>query len=390
MTDDRLTYEDSGVDYDRIDPLKVLAQKAARTTGANLESAGANEVAASRGESAYVVDIGDAYLASITECLGTKALVADAMREVSEDAEVSKDAEVSGDAEGPVVSGRTWYDHIAQDTIATAVNDLVTVGARPLSIHAYWAAGSSDWFDDAARMNDLVAGWKVACDVLGVAWGGGETPCLTGVVEAGAIDLAASCVGIIRPKSRLTLGDDLSAGDAIILLESSGIHANGLTLARKLAERLPDGYATAMADGRGYGEALLDPTVLYPPVTEAAFQAGIDLHYIANITGHGWRKLMRHPGDFTYRITEVPPVPEVLRFVVDETRETPEEAYGSLNMGAGFALFVPPGDAEEAVACAESCGVRAWHAGVVEDGPRQVVIEPLGVTLAGESLALRG
>ena len=121
-------------------------------------------------------------------------------------------------------------------------------------------------------MNDLVSGWKTACDVLGVAWGGGETPCLTGVVEESAIDLAVSCVGIIRPKSRLTLGENLAAGDAIILLESSGIHANGLTLARKLAERLPDGYATVMADGRRYGEALLDPTLLYPPVTEAAFR----------------------------------------------------------------------------------------------------------------------
>ncbi len=376
MIEDRLTYEDSGVDYDRIDPLKVLAQKAARTTGSNLEGTGAREVAASRGESAYVVDIGDAFIASITECLGTKALVADAVRELS-----------GGSTE---VSDRTRYDHIAQDTIATAVNDIVTVGARPLSIHAYWAAGSSDWFDDHARMNDLVSGWKAACDFLGVAWGGGETPCLTGVVEEGAIDLAASCVGIIRPKSRLTLGEDLVAGDAIILLESSGIHANGLTLARKLAERLPDGYATTMADGRGYGEALLDPTVLYPPVTESAFEAGIDLHYIANVTGHGWRKLMRHPGSFTYRITEVPPVPLVLRFIVDESRQTPEEAYGSLNMGAGFALFVPSGDAEKAVACSEQCGVRAWVAGVVENGPRQVVIEPSGVTLAGESLALRG
>ena len=382
---DRLTYEDSGVDYDRIDPLKVLAQQAARATGANLERAGVREVAASRGESAYVVDIGDAYLASITECLGTKALVADAMREARAKSGVSR-------VSGPPVSkapGRTWYDHIAQDTIATAVNDLVTVGARPLSIHAYWAAGSSDWFDDTERMNDLVDGWKAACDVLGVAWGGGETPCLTGVVEEDAIDLAASCVGIIRPKSRLTLGEDLAAGDAIVLLESSGIHANGLTLARKLSERLPEGYATVMPGGRTYGEALLDPTVLYPPVTEAAFEAGVGLRYIANITGHGWRKIMRHPGRFTYRITEVPPVPEVLRFMVDETRQTAEEAYGSLNMGAGFALFVRPEDGDAAVACAEAQGIRAWITGVVEDGPRQVVIEPLGVSLSGDSLALR-
>ena len=392
MTDDRLTYEDAGVDYDRIDPLKVLAQKAARTTGANLDRAGTREVAASRGESAYVVDIGDAYMASITECLGTKALVADALRDMaraSEASGASEESEESGASEASVAPRRTWYDHIAQDTIATAVNDLVTVGARPLSIHAYWAAGSSDWFDDVDRMNDLVEGWKAACDVLGVAWGGGETPCLTGVVEEGAIDLAASCVGIIRPKSRLTLGEDLAAGDAIILLESSGIHANGLTLARKLSERLPKGYATPLPGGRTYGEALLDPTVLYPPVTEAAFRAGIGLRYIANITGHGWRKVMRHPGRFTYRITEVPPVPEVLKFMVDETQQTAEEAYGSLNMGAGFALFVRPEEGAAAVACAEAEGVRAWVAGVVEDGPRQVVIEPLGVTLAGESLALR-
>ena len=381
-----LTYEDSGVDYDRIDPLKVLAQQAARATGANLQGAGVREVAASRGESAYVVDIGDAYLASITECLGTKALVADAMRDVPAVSGVPGPPEMS---EISKASGRTWYDHIAQDTIATAVNDIITVGARPLSIHAYWAAGSSDWFDDTERMNDLVDGWKAACDVLGVAWGGGETPCLTGVVEEGAIDLAASCVGIIRPKSRLTLGEDLAAGDAIVLLESNGIHANGLTLARKLAERLPQGYATLMPGGRMYGEALLDPTVLYPPVTEAAFEAGIGLRYIANVTGHGWRKIMRHPGRFSYRITEVPPVPKVLQFMVDETRQTAEEAYGSLNMGAGFALFVRPEDGEAVVACAEAKGVRAWVAGVVEDGPRQVVIDPLDVTLAGESLALR-
>ena len=75
--------------------------------------------------------------------------------------------------------------------------------------------------------------------------------------------------------------------------------------------------------------------------------------------------------------------------MVDETRQTAEEAYGSLNMGAGFALFVRPEDGDAAVACAEAQGIRAWVAGVVEDGPRQVVIEPLGVSLSGESLALR-
>ncbi|MBM3262632.1 MAG: phosphoribosylformylglycinamidine cyclo-ligase, partial [candidate division Zixibacteria bacterium] len=235
----KLTYEQSGVDYAKIDPLKVMAQRAARATAHNLIDAGVCEVGASRGESAYVMDIGDCYIACIAECLGTKALVADAMRQVT---------------------GKTYYDLIAQDTIAMAVNDLITVGARPLSIHAYWAAGGALWFDDKTRMRDLVTGWQNACDKAGVAWGGGETPSLSGVIEPGAIDLAASCTGIVRPKTRLTLGERLQPGDVIVLLESSGIHANGITLARKAADSLPDGYATLLPDGRLYGEALLDPT----------------------------------------------------------------------------------------------------------------------------------
>jgi phosphoribosylformylglycinamidine cyclo-ligase len=70
--------------------------------------------------------------------------------------------------------------------------------------------------------------------------------------------------------------------------------------------------------------------------------AGIAPHYCANITGHGWRKLLRHPGRFTYRIHTVPPVPPVLSFIQQQAGQDDREAYGTLNMGAGFALFVPP------------------------------------------------
>ncbi len=370
----KLTYEQAGVDYGRIDPLKVMAQKAARETAGNLLAVRFAEVAASRGESAYVIDAGDFYLASVTECLGTKALVADEMRRVTD----------KGAA--PL---RSYYDAIAQDTIAMAVNDVITVGARPLCIHAYWAVGSADWFDDEQRMRDLVEGWQRTCNAIGVAWGGGETPSLEGVVEEGAIDLAASCVGIIRPKERLTLGRDLRPGDAIILLESSSIHANGVTLARKLAARLPQGYTTPISDGRLYGEALLAPTIIYSPITEALFTAGVTIRYMANITGHGWRKLMRHPGAFTYRITQLPPVPAVLQFIVEQACLTPQEAYSSLNMGAGFAVFVPPQDAGKAIEIAVRRGVQAYHAGTVEEGKKQVVIEPLEVVFEEKSLELR-
>ena len=366
-----LDYSSAGVDYDLIDPLKVAAQRAAASTARHLDGHGFSEVEASRGESAYVVDVGPFYLASIVECLGSKALVADTMASLT---------------------GRTAYASIAQDTIAMAVNDLITVGATPLVVQAYWAAGGSEWFADAERASALTAGWKRACDQCGVSWGGGETPALGGIVEAGRIDLAASCTGIVSPKERLSLGERLAAGDAIVLLASSGIHANGLSLARRVAERLPQGYMTplpASAMPITFGEALLEPTVLYSPVTEALAKAGVRVHYAANITGHGWRKLMRHRSEFTYRMHSVPDVPPVLRFLQSQAQMSHREAYGTFNMGAGFALFVAPESAEAAVAVARKTGIDAWVAGAVETGEKRVVIEPLRVEYEGSELGLR-
>ncbi|MFP5399992.1 MAG: AIR synthase-related protein [Gammaproteobacteria bacterium] len=367
-SDTALTYHESGVDYDLIDPLKVAAQRAAAATAANLAAHGVAEVAASRGESAYVVDVGPFLLASIVECLGSKALVADEMARLT---------------------GRSHYDAIAQDTIAMAVNDLITVGATPLVVQAYWAAGGSDWFADAQRAQALVDGWKRACDACGVAWGGGETPALAGIVEPGRIDLAASCTGIVQPKSRLSVGDRLAPGDAIVLLASSGIHANGLTLARKLVERLPQGYLSAVTPTLNFGDALLVPTPLYAPVTEALAHAGIDVHYAANVTGHGWRKLMRHPGAFTYRMHALPEVPAVLRFIQQHARLDDREAYGTFNMGAGFALYVAEADAQRCVDVARAQGHEAWIAGRVEAGDKRVLIEPLGLVFGADELQLR-
>ncbi len=365
---DTLSYDQAGVNYDLIDPLKVTAQRAAAATAANMGAHGFKEVTASRGESAYVLDVGPFYLASIVECLGSKTLVADEMAKLT---------------------GKSYYDGIAQDTIAMAINDLITVGATPLVVQAYWAAGGSDWFGDAQRAQALVAGWKKACDICGVAWGGGETPALAGIVEEGRIDLAASCTGLINPKERLSVGDNLAAGDAIVLLASSGIHANGLSLARKLVERLPDGYLSEVSPGLTYGDALLAPTILYSPVTEALYKAGIAPKYCANITGHGWRKLLRHPSEFTYRIKAVPPVTPVLRFIQQHAKQDDREAYSTFNMGAGFAIFVKPEEAQRTVEVARACGIDALVAGQVEAGAKQLIIEPISVIFGSEDLQLR-
>ena len=362
------TYAQSGVDYSAMDPIKVLAQKAAAGTAPNLAGHGAGEVSASRGESAYVWEEPDAYRALVIEGLGTKNLVADNMRHVT---------------------GHTYYDSIAQDTIAMVVNDLVVVGALPQVVNAYFAIGDSNWMKDEERARDLINGWAVACDKIGATWGGGETPTLKGIINPDTIDLGGSAIGIINPKERLVLGDKLSDGDVIVLIESSGIHANGISFVRKMAEDTPGIYEEKLSDGRMFGDAILTPTHLYVDFVKQLMEAKTDLHYMVNITGHGWRKLMRATKDFTYRITAIPtPQPEFM-FMQQATGTSDEEMWGNFNMGAGFAVYVPESDAQKVVATAEQCGFTALIAGKVEAGPKQVIIEPKNITFKGDTLEVR-
>lgn len=363
-----LSYTDSGVDYGSLDPVKVAAQRAAASTAGALGRFGLAEVGASRGESAYVWEEPDAYRAFVVEGLGTKTLVGDAVRRLT---------------------GKTYYDALARDTVAMIVNDVIVVGAEPQVVTAYWAVGASSWFDDRARAADLVRGWTEACVESGAAWGGGETPALAGVIAPETIDLGGACVGVVQPKSRLVLGDRLAPGDAIVLLGSSGIHANGVTLARAIADRLSAGYATDLGDGTTYGEALLEPTVLYPRVVRAVFEAGVDVHYLVNVTGHGWRKLMRARRELRYVMHALPPVPPLFRFMMERGGVAAAEAYATWNMGAGFAVFVPERHVEHVARAAAAHGVSAWDAGRVADGPREVVLEPLGLRYAGDALAIR-
>ncbi|MEK7633634.1 MAG: AIR synthase-related protein [Patescibacteria group bacterium] len=363
----KLTYKKSGVNYKTIDYLKRIAQASGEKTVNNL-TLNYKEVSQSRGESAHVVNAGEYYFASVIEGLGTKSLVADEMYKLT---------------------GKTYYDSLAYDTVAMIVNDLITVGAKPLTVMAYWAAGSSDWFKDKKRIDDLVTGWTKASNDSGVVWGGGETPVLSEIINKDAIDLAGSCFGIINPKKNLCLGEKLQTGDRIILFESSGVHANGLTLARKIAESLPKGYLTKIDEEKTYGEALLIPTVIYAKLIEDLLKNNIDIHYMVNITGHGWRKLMRHKKDLTYRITDLPPVPEILKFIVKQGKLDDKEAYGNLNMGAGFAIFVPAKEVSQVLNMTKKLEVKAYNAGVVEMGEKKVIIEPKNIIFEKQSLQVR-
>jgi phosphoribosylformylglycinamidine cyclo-ligase len=366
---ERMTYAGSGVDYGALDPFKRRAQLAGRSTADVIRRLGVAEVEMSRGESAYLVETPDSYLAHVEEGLGTKNLVADAMYRL--------------------VPARSYYDHIAQDTVAMIVNDMVTVGALPLAVAMHLGVGSSDWFKDERRTTDLVDGWKKACELARCAWGGGETPTLSGIVDPNTAVVAGSAIGMVRPKGRLIRGN-VEHGDAIVLFESSGIHANGLTLARAIAARAPNGFLTPLRDGRTYGEALLDPTHIYVGIIEDCLNRGVDIHYAVNVTGHGWRKLMRAPDPFAYIIEDIPSPQPVFEFMQSIGGVDDAEAYGNLNMGAGFAIYVPEKDVAVVLDVAQAFSFHALRGGHVErSATKRVVITPKGLEYSADTLGVR-
>jgi phosphoribosylformylglycinamidine cyclo-ligase len=367
MTAESANYKAAGVDYDALDGGKRMAMARALATSPLLAARGGRALDASRGEPAFVFDFGGRTLAFVMEGLGTKSIVA---RHVLERHDLDRFADV------------------AYDTVAAILNDLSCVGALPLVVNAYFATGASEWYAQVERSAALLEGWQRACRDAGCVWGGGESPSLSGLVNAEDIELAGAAVGAVPEGRSAILGEELRPRDEIVLVASSGLHANGASLARLMAERLPDGYLTPLPSGRTLGEALLDPTTMYVPLIEALLESEIPVSYLSHITGHGLLKLMRPTKPLTYRISALPPVPEVLAFLVAQAGLAPHEAYSTFNMGSGYAVYCPSGTGARVVAMAAEMGLQALVAGSVEEGPRQVVLEPIAVHYSGDELEL--
>jgi phosphoribosylformylglycinamidine cyclo-ligase len=270
------------------------------------------------------------------------------------------------------------------------VNDMITLGALPLSMAMHLAVGSSDWFKNERRVDDLIKGWKEACNLAGCIWGGGETPTLKDIILPQASVISGSALGIIKPKKRIFSPEKISHGDAIVMIGSSGIHANGLTLARKIASSLKDGYLHRLKSGRTFGQVLLDPTPIYVPLIEEMQNCGLPIHYAINITGHGWRKLMRAKQPFNYIVERICEPQEIFSFILEQAKMDDTEAYGNFNMGAGFALLVPELYVPAVLGIARSRNHVAWVAGFVEASlEKKVVIKPKNIEFSQRDLAVR-
>lgn len=342
--------------------------QAALSTVDCLMGTGFKEITSSRGESVYLLQNRSMILAFVVEGLGT-------LNKVAEDYFA--------------LTGISFMDSIHRANLATILNDLAVCGARPLVVNGFMAVGDEEYFSDPSIQADSVEGWVGGCLDAQCVAGGGETQKLRDIVVPKSAVLAGAALGIIKPKRRRIRGN-VCAGDVLIMADSSGVHANGVTMVRDIAAALPDGYLTQMPSGFDFGTALLAPKhVLYGPLIQAALDEEIQIHYVSNITGHGWMKVMRLNKAFTYIIEEVPEIPELFRFIQEKSGASDKKMFQTFNMKCGCMFAVAQHHAQLFLDLMKRKGYGGSVVGYVEEGPRQVKIPSLDITFENEDYNVR-
>jgi phosphoribosylformylglycinamidine cyclo-ligase len=253
------------------------------------------------------------------------------------------------------------HDTIGIDLVAMCVNDIVVQGAEPLFFLDYFATGRLD--DDVAHA--VVSGVAEGCRQAGAALIGGETAEMPGMYADGHYDLAGFCVGVVE-KSAIIDGSKVQAGDAIIGIASSGLHANGFSLLRKILEISDAALSTPFGEST-LGKTLLQPTRVYArSIVELLRDEPV--HAIAHITGGGLTEnLPRVLPEFTRATLHADawPRPEIFRWIEVTGGVDPSEMYRTFNCGIGMTLCVPASSADSAVTRLTSLGEEASIIGEV-------------------------
>jgi phosphoribosylformylglycinamidine cyclo-ligase len=266
------------------------------------------------------------------------------------------------------------YDTVGIDCVAMNVNDLICVGATPLALLDYLAVESADPDVFAQIGVGLAEGAKQA----GVSIVGGEVAqvpdMLRGVQPGRGLDLVGMAIGVI-PEDGLIDGSAVEPGDVVVGIESSGIHSNGLSLARRvLLTRFElDSYVEELETT--VGEELLCPTRIYVPQMRALFDSGVRPRAVAHITGDGLLNLRRVEAPVGFEITHLPE-PQPIFGLIEELGEVDRaEMRAVFNMGVGMTVVVREAEVERTMEVLRSTGVESWRLGTaVEDPERRVWI----------------
>ena len=344
------TYADSGVDTDAAARGLAALLRWTSETAAFAEGVGAPSVPG--GFFTAVLPVGGGLsIAVSTDGVGSKSAL----------------AQITGD-----------YESIGWDAVAVNVNDVVCAGARPVALVDYIALQ----YPHEDMLAALGKGMRDACERARAAVVGGELSqhpdTLTGPHDGYAFDVAATCVGLLEGGAPPITGAATHPGDVVIGLASDGIHANGLTLARRVLLGDGDPFEAAARllpeCGRSVGEELLRRTHIYIPEALAMLNAGVPVRGLAHISGDGLLNLLRLDADAAYRLDALPPPPPVFDAVQREGGVSPAEMRRVFNMGVGFCVVVPRASADAALEAVASAGGDARVIGAVEEGKRRVIL----------------
>ncbi len=306
----RSSYATVGVDTRKEESgLRTLVHHLQETLAAR--PAGLGQVQLPFGFFANVIDLGGTGLAISTDGVGSKILIAQMMDK---------------------------YDTVGIDCVAMNVNDVLCVGAEPLTMVDYIAVQEPN----PRLLGELAKGLKAGALTAGITIPGGEIAQLRDVVKGAragyGFDLAGTAVGTV-PLDRILVGRSIEADDVVLGLRSTGIHSNGLTLARRLLRKYrPTTHFNDL--GRSLGEELLVPTRIYVREIVDVLKSGVDVKALMHITSDGLLNLLRVASNTGYVVHFLPEPHPIFPLIAREAHVTVEEMYRVYNMGIGFCLVV--------------------------------------------------
>ena len=293
------------------------------------------------GQFTGLIDFGEQILTLATDGVGSKLLLAKAIGK---------------------------WDTVGIDCVAMNVNDTICVGAEPIAFVDYMAIDRPD----PQLMSQIGIGLNRGCELANCDLVGGEVAVLPEIMKE--IDISGACLGTVR-KDCLVDGSRVTPGDVVVGLPSSGIHSNGLTLARKVLERkevaLDEKFPSL---DQSIGLELLTPTEIYVRKVLRIIQ-GCEVHGMVNITGGGLRNFLRLRKGVGTVIDKPMAVPPVFKILAELGNIAMEEQYQTFNMGMGFSLVLPEEEAEKAVSI---YGPGAEVVGHIEAG-NGVIVPSLGL-----------
>jgi len=294
----KYSYKDAGVDIDlETDGVKsLIRQLSYRRTGDH-------GMVGDVGHFAGMIDFGSKVLSLCTDGVGTKMRVADDLHD---------------------------WTTVGIDCMAMNVNDMYVMNIEPIGFVDYIATEGID----TEQMIQIGVGLNEGARLSNLNIVGGETATLKGMING--LDLAGTCLGV-QDKDKVVTGEKVAPGDIIIGVASTGVHSNGYTLARKVAEE-NGGYSAILPSGRTVGEALLVPTRIYSEVLDVCSKAVV--HGMCHVTGGGLLNFLRI-SSYGFAIEDPLPVPEILAWIAEKGELEMNELYRTFNMGMGFAFIVP-------------------------------------------------